>query len=288
MSKLQIEQLHTDFGASIRGVDLSSDIAGGVLEEIHEAIDTYSFLCFPDQSMSDEHLLAFTRLLGEPEPEHVTLGQTGKTVYFGTVGNVGDGGVQKGNAHPNTHYQTGNQLWHADSSFREQPCSLTITHAHEVPGEGGATQFVSSRAAFERLPDDLRGRVEPLKVIHDYVFSRSQVAPVDPNHAASLPPVAHKLIKENPRNGRKNYYVGSHVRSVVGWPGIESRELIDDLMARTTRSEDIYDHQWQAGDTVILDNRCLLHRGTPYDADRWRRRMRQTRVAGSEFGQLHS
>ena len=234
--------------------------------------------------MSDDALLAFTKMLGEPEAEHVTLGRTGEIQYFGTVGNVSDDGTKKGNAHPDTHYQTGNQLWHADSSFRELPCSLTITHAHEVPGEGGATEFVSARAAYDRLPEEQRATLEPLKVIHDYVFSRSQVAPVDPAHAASLPPVAHNLIKENPGNGRKNYYVGSHARSVVGFGGIESRQLIDELMAKTTRPEDIYSHQWQAGDTVIWDNRCLLHRGTPYDADRWRRRMRQTRVAGTESG----
>ena len=35
------------------------------------------------------------------------------------------------------------------------------------------------------------------------------------------------------------------------------------------------------GDLVIWDNRCLLHRGTGYDADRYRRRMRQTRVRGA-------
>ncbi len=284
LSKLHLEPLHSDFGARVHGIDLSSAILQIELEEVCELIDTYSFLCFPDQSMSDDELLMFTRLLGEPEAEHITLGRTGKAVYFGTVGNVSDDGTMKGNDHPNTRYQTGNQLWHADSSFRERPCSFTITHAHEVPGEGGATEFTSARAAYARLPQTLRDRLQPLKVIHDYVFSRSQVAPVDPAHAASLPPVAHKLVKKNPRNGCRNYYVGSHARSVVGWSGIASRELIDDLMARATRPEDIYSHQWKAGDTVIWDNRCLLHRGTPYDADRWRRRMRQTRVAGTESG----
>ena len=34
------------------------------------------------------------------------------------------------------------------------------------------------------------------------------------------------------------------------------------------------------GDTVLWDTRCLLHRGAGYDADRWRRLMRQTRVSG--------
>ena len=75
-----------------------------------------------------------------------------------------------------------------------------------------------------------------------------------------------------------SYYAGSHARSIVGWSGIESRGLLDDLLRRATAPEDIYTHQWRAGDTVIWDNRCLLHRGAGYDADRWRRRMRQTRA----------
>ena len=123
----------------------------------------------------------------------------------------------------------------------------------------------------------MQATIDPLHVIHDYVFSRSQVAPVDPNHAASLPPIEQKLVRENPRNGLKNYYVGSHARSIVGWSGIESRKLIDELTEQATRPQDVYAHQWQVGDTVIWDNRCLLHRGGGYDADRWRRRMRQTR-----------
>ena len=37
---------------------------------------------------------------------------------------------------------------------------------------------------------------------------------------------------------------------------------------------------WNVGDTLIWDNRCLLHCGNGHDADRWRRGLRQTRVAG--------
>ena len=81
-------------------------------------------------------------------------------------------------------------------------------------------------------------------------------------------------------NGLKNYFVGSHARSVVGWHGVESRKLLDDLLEWSTQPKDVYSHKWAAGDTVVWDNRCLLHRGAGYDADRWRRRMRQTRVAG--------
>ena len=281
MSHLDIESLNAPFGARITGLDLTADLSEETVEAIREAIDTYSFLCFPEQPMTDEAHLAFTRRLGEPEAEHVTLGKTGRTVYFGTVGNIADDGSRQGSMHPRTHYQKGNQMWHSDSSFRRVPSFVSITHAYEVPGEGGGTRFASMRNAYAKLPPDMRTTIDPLCAIHDYVFSRSQVAPVDPNHAASLPPVEHKLVRRNPRNNHKSYYVGSHARSIVGWSGIESRKLLDDLLARATAPEHTYTHQWRIGDTVIWDNRCLLHRGTGYDADRWRRRMRQTRVAGA-------
>lgn len=286
MKQLDLTPLHADFGTRVSGVDLTRPLSNDELDDIRQAIDAYSLLCFPGQNMTDDAHLAFTRLLGAPEAEHITWGKTGEVKYFGTVGNVLDDGTKQDNAHVGTKYQSGNNLWHSDSSFRQTPSYVSILHAYEVPGEGGATEFASMRAAYARLPEEMRETIDDLKVIHDYVFSRAPIAPVDPRHAASLPPVAHKLVRQNPGNGEKNYYVGSHARSIPGWSGIESRRLLDDLLERATRAEDIYAHPWQGGDTVIWDNRCLLHRGAGYDADRWRRRMRQTRVIGDETGEV--
>jgi alpha-ketoglutarate-dependent 2,4-dichlorophenoxyacetate dioxygenase len=288
MTKLNIEPLNSDFGARVTGAALSGNIEPDTMAAIREAIETYSILCFPDQDMSDQRQLAFTRLLGEPEAEHGTFGATGEVTFFGNVGNVEDDGSKRDNAYAGTHYQKGNQLWHSDSSFREVPSYVSILHAYEVPDEEGITEFASMRTAYTRLPDDLRETIDALHVVHDYVFSRSQVAPVNPNHAASLPPVMHKLVKENPANGLKNYFVGSHARSIPGWSGIDSRRLLDDLLERTVEPAHIYAHDWQVGDTVVWDNRCILHRGMGYDADRWRRRLRQTRVVGQEPGIIPS
>ncbi|NKC16066.1 MAG: hypothetical protein GKR94_28850 [Gammaproteobacteria bacterium] len=280
MRRLQFEPLHDELGARVTGIDITKPIAGDALVAICEALDEYSLLCFPGQDMNDAAQLAFTRRFGEPEPNHVKLGATGVIDYLGTVGNVIDANTKQGNDAPRTRYQRGNNLWHSDSSFRLVPAKFSINHAYEVPGEGGATQFASMRTGYERLSEERQKTLDPLQVLHDYVFSRSQVAPVDPNHAASLPPIEHKLVRTNPGNGRKNYYVGSHARSIIGWTGIESRKLIDELLEQTTRAEHVYAHQWEVGDTLIWDNRCLLHRGAGYDADKWRRMMRQTRVSG--------
>ena len=286
MTQFNIEPLHDSFAARISGLELSGELSNADLAFVHDAINTYSVVCFSDQNMSDEKQLALTRLLGEPEHEHVTFGKSGVIEYFGTVGNVEDDGSKKGNSDASTRYQTGNQLWHSDSSFRVVPTSFSILHAYEVPAVGGATEFASMRLAYKNLSEELCQTIEPLNVIHDYVFSRSQVAPVEPNHAASLPPVMHPLVGRNPANGLKNYFVGSHARSIPGWSGIDSRRLLDDLLAFATGTQEIYSHNWQSGDTVIWDNRCTLHRGTDYDADKWRRRLRQTRVTGSEKGVL--
>jgi alpha-ketoglutarate-dependent 2,4-dichlorophenoxyacetate dioxygenase len=255
------------------------------LAALRRAIDDYSLLCFPDQDMSDEKQLAFTQLLGEPEAEHVLYGSTGEVSYFGTVGNVKDDGSLQDQT--NARYQSGNQLWHSDSSFREIPSFVSILHAYEVPPVDGETEFASMRSGYQRLSRDQQQQIASMHVIHDYVFSRSTVAPVNPNHAASLPPVMHPMVRTNPGNSLKNYYIGSHARSIVGMSGIESRELLDRLLQHTTEPAHVIRHAWTAGQTVIWDNRCLLHRGTGYDAARWRRRMRQTRVIGSEKGVIH-
>ena len=277
------EPLHSDFGARVTGLDLGDGLSASAVSEIERAIDDFSFLWFPEQSVSDDMQLAFTKLLGEPEPSHVKLGQEGVIEYFITIGNVQDDGSVFGNDHPKTRFSTGNNMWHSDSSFRDVPTYVSIMCAYEVPDEGGMTQFVSQRAAYNRLTEKTQVDIDPLIAIHDYVFSRSKVSDdaVTPSHANSLPPVRQKLVRKNPATGERNFYVGSHAREIEGWGFAESRDLLDDLLARTTERKHIYEHIWSPGDLVIWDNRCLLHRGSGYDADKYRRRMRQTRVQGA-------
>jgi alpha-ketoglutarate-dependent taurine dioxygenase len=87
-------------------------------------------------------------------------------------------------------------------------------------------------------------------------------------------------VRQNPVTGERNVFVGSHVKEVEGMPDDEARPLIKRLIAEVTRPESVYRHRWQVGDFVIWDNRCLLHSGCGYNADKYRRRMHQTRVRG--------
>ena len=279
MFDLEYEELHPEFGCRISNVDLGRKLDSHTVASINAAIDAFSFVCFTDQSMSDDAQLALTRRFGNPEPSHTSVDQIN---YFGTIGNVQSDGSVLGASDKKTIFLTGNNMWHSDASFKPVPALLSIMCAYETPAEGGETMFVSLRAAYNRLAPERQRQLDPLVAIHDYVFSRSKVAPdaVSPELAASLPPVRQRLVRTNPNTGTKNLFLGSHVREIEGWGEADSRALIDELTQDATAPEHIYAHAWQPGEVVLWDNRCLLHRGTGYDADRFRRYMRQTRVSG--------
>jgi len=279
---IQVRPLHPDFGAEVLDVDLAGPIADARFDEIAGVVERYSVVLLRDQTLDDDGQLAFSRRFGELEFGHVAYGDGGKIEYLGRIGNVDKSGRHMPSKHERVIFSTGNEMWHSDSSFKRVPARFSISYAHEVTPEGGELEFVSTRPAYARLPADLREKIADLVVIHDYVYSRSKVGEdvVSDSLAATLPPVPQKLVRTNPVTGDKNYYVGSHARSIEGWRDEDARPLLDDLIARATQPESRYVHRWQAGELIIWDNRCVLHRGRPYDADRYRRRMHQTRVAG--------
>jgi alpha-ketoglutarate-dependent 2,4-dichlorophenoxyacetate dioxygenase len=59
--------------------------------------------------------------------------------------------------------------------------------------------------------------------------------------------------------------MGAHASHTVDWPVPEGRLLLGDLLEHATQREFVFRHHWRAGDLVIWDNRCTLHRGRPYE-----------------------
>ena len=64
----------------------------------------------------------------------------------------------------------------------------------------------------------------------------------------------------------------------LGWPADQGRALLEELTDFATRVNFIYAHKWRLGDLVIWDNRCTLHRATPYQSTRYVRDLRRTTI----------
>jgi alpha-ketoglutarate-dependent 2,4-dichlorophenoxyacetate dioxygenase len=277
---MNIEPLHPEFGARIDSVDLSEPLDQASFEQIDAAINQYSFLLFENQVMNDQAHLDLTRRFGQLEEEHVSYYSRGEITYLGRVGNINPDGSKVDARQVKS--STGNEMWHTDSSFREIPAMYSILAAYEVPDEAGETEFASARSAYQRLDAATRQLIEDKIAIHDYIYSRTQVGEdaVNQGQRTFMHPVRQRLVRQNPVTGERNYFVASHVRTIEGMPDTGGQSLIERLMAEATRPESVYRHRWQTGDFVIWDNRCMLHRGCGYDADKYRRRMHQTRVRG--------
>ncbi|HEV8641049.1 MAG TPA: TauD/TfdA family dioxygenase [Methylomirabilota bacterium] len=52
------------------------------------------------------------------------------------------------------------------------------------------------------------------------------------------------------------------------------------MLEYATQPQFVYRHSWRVTDLVMWDNRCVLHRGRPWDESKYRRVMHRTTVAG--------
>ncbi len=285
MSQLTITPLHPFLGARVDGVDLTRPVDDATFEAIRDAFQEHSVLVFKGQRFDDETQQAFSRRFGPLETTIRAIGREDRlSDQLVDLSNVDPDHDEKliGWDDRRMIYQSGNQLWHTDSSFKPVPAMASLLSGREVPPAGGETEFVSMRHAYATLPEETRRRVDGRVAVHSILYSRSTIAKglFDPAQEKGLPPVRQALVRANPANGRKSIYIGSHAWYIQGMPYDESRRLLDELLAHTVRPENVLQHRWEQWDAVMWDNRCVLHRGRPWDAGRHRRVMRRTTNAG--------
>jgi alpha-ketoglutarate-dependent 2,4-dichlorophenoxyacetate dioxygenase len=282
---LTITPLLPHLGARVAGIDLSASVDDATFRRIADAFQEHSVLVFHDQRVTDEQQMRFSERFGPLEATINSIGQERRLhpnlVDLSNVDPDHDDKLMDWSDR-RMIYQSGNQLWHTDSSFKPVPAMASLLSGREVPPAGGETEFVSMRHAYATLPEATRRRIEGCVVVHSILYSRSTIAKglFNPEHERGLPPVRQALVRTNPVNGKKSFYIGSHAWYIEGLPYDESRRLLDALLAHTIRPELVLQHRWTQWDLVMWDNRCVLHRGRPWDASKHARVMRRTTIAG--------
>src|SRR5688572_16454744 len=217
---LATRRLHPLFGAEILGVDVKR-VDDATFPEIVAAFNEYSVLLFRGQSLTDEEQIAFSQRFGPLETTIRSINTQERTLpHIANLANVDaeDRLIPRGDKR--NVFNAGNQMWHTDSSFKRVPALASLLSAREVPPEGGETQYASMRVAWERLSPELQGLLDGKVAIHSFVYSRGLIADdlLPPEHAAQVPPVPQALVRTNPVNGRKAFYVASHACEIVGMP----------------------------------------------------------------------
>jgi alpha-ketoglutarate-dependent 2,4-dichlorophenoxyacetate dioxygenase len=258
-------------GAEIAGVDLSRPLSAGALAQARAALLEHQFLVFPGQALSREQQYEFTARFGEVESHGG--GRPGKrqdiahvTANLDTDGN------------PSDRFAKGaNYRWHTDKPYYRTPPALTTLYAVELPPAGGDTEFANTALAYNALPEAAKRQIGGLRVSFQWEGGRR------PGYYANdLPPVDHPLVRTHPETGRRALYLGNHATGIVGLAEAEGAALLEALLRHATQPRFTYAHRWRAGDLVIWDNRCLLHRAVAnYEMTKYRRVMHRNVVKGT-------
>lgn len=275
-------------GAEVIGLDCAEPMNAASLAWVREAFQAHHMLCFRDQHLNQDRLVAFSRqfgaLEGMPEKDK-TKGQI--EVY--NVANVSPEGEHLPEDDQRVIFQRNNARWHTDSSYRDIPSFASIMYGVEVlpeDAEGGETGFSNMLLAYERLPDEMKRRLEPLHQVHSYGEIRRLEPMMPPMSAAerdSVPPVTHPVIRVHPDRdyARSLFFTSNTSLEIGGMTLAEGRELHRWLVDYVSRPEFCYYHRWRGNDLVMWDNRVLLHRAIEYDYAAYRRVLRRTTVAGA-------
>lgn len=248
---------------------------------VREALEDRGVLIFPRMNLTDGEQLAFTDKLGK------RVNYTKKAPGSGAAGEEDVYAItldKKVNTQP--EYVLGTFFWHIDGVTINQPLpKATLLTARKLSPEGGQTEFASTYAAFENLPDAEKQALEGLKVVHKMEASMRPVfdefSEEDLARWRGMSEVmTHPLVWRH-NSGRKSLVVGSHADSIVGRPIPHGRSLLVRLQEWAAQPAFSYRHEWQVGDLVIWDNCGCMHRVVPYDENSGRR-MHRTTLAGEE------
>jgi alpha-ketoglutarate-dependent taurine dioxygenase len=190
--------------------------------------------------------------------------------------------------------------WHSDGSATRIPARYTLLYAVRVPSHGGETSFVDMYGACAALPPARRQALIGKRAIHDSVLARHfrHANPIVPKGTSlrrsistrarfvgrmlSWRAVRQPVLREHEETGRTCLYLGDHAWRMTGLRWRAGARLVDELNAfATSLPQHAYMHSWQAGDLIIWDNRCLLHRGSAYDHAGQHRVMLRSVVRGT-------
>ena len=281
---LEVSPVSHGFVAQINNVEVGN-LSDAEFEEIYSAWLDHGVLRIRAQALDEDGLQRFSARFGPLEEiptGRMSVAQKAKIKnrYVTQLSNILVDGKPIGGL--------GNSeaSWHSDMTYIQVPPPASILLAVEVPQTGGDTYFSNQYAAYDALPSDLKARVQTLNIKHDAAHTsvgslRPGFEPFDDPRDA--PGAIHSIIQTHDETGRKVLYLGRREWAFI--PGLELQEserLLDELWSYAVLPENVWRQEWQPGDVVIWDNRCVLHRRDDFPPES-RRLMKRCQVLAREM-----
>jgi alpha-ketoglutarate-dependent taurine dioxygenase len=240
----------------LRGTDLVEPEAA---QEVRDALGRYGVLAFRAAHVDDAQLLTLSRHLG-----HVVVPPVADSGDIPEIAIITMDPAKSKLA----SLRKGNFLWHIDGTHDVQPQKATLLAAWAIDPAGGDTEFATTYAAYDALPQAEKVAIDGLSVIHRFSrpmrISFPDASPAQREGWARVPERLHPLVWRR-RDGRRSLMIGSTADEVLDMEPSAGRALLDRLNDWCTQPQFTYRHAWEVGDLVIWDNTGMLHRALPFE-----------------------
>ena len=248
---INVRRIAGSIGAEVSGVDISTDLPDEVIDEITGALNEHHVIFFRDQNLEPKRQAAFAARFGTPIPYPMVKGLDGTDEVVPVVKN------------PEERVNFGG-IWHADTTYLEEPPMGALLYAVEIPPYGGDTLFANMHLAYETLSPSLQGYLETLTVIQNSAkaeVTRTREDRVKDDGGKRMQLVAeHPAVITHPRTGRKSLYVNSgHTERFKELTLEESEPLLKFLFAHLSRPEFTCRFIWTPGSLAFWDNYATQH-----------------------------
>lgn len=266
---LSLAPLHPDIGVELTGCDLRKPLSDEAFGAILDAYYRYSMVLIRDQDLSPADQVRFLQRFGTPK-----ISQR-KEFHIPGVPEIGRvGSTRHPDGSPSAFLDRHGNLWHNDTASDVHIDGVTMLYCVQTPAVGGDTLFVSTTKAYEKLPVELRARIDGRSVVHNFnkhndallAKNPGSAKPLSPEDRARWPDRHHQLVQVHPITGKTLFFVvPTLVKKIGDESEDESLRLAEALVAHATRPESVLRHQWRVGDLVLWENRSSLHSATPAD-----------------------
>lgn len=274
--RIRVYPLTGVLGAEIRGVDLRQPLDDATWHEIRDAFHRHQVIYFPDQPLTHEQHIAFSRHFGPVDPVPLLKSIDGYPEVQMIRREAQETGRVLG------------ENWHADSTFLDTPPAAVVMRAMDVPEHGGDTGFLSMYTAWEMLSPAMQKTLEGLNVVHSATrvfgsvyqaqnrrFSNTSAKVMDVD--AGDREAVHPVVVTHPGSGRRALYVNQvYCQRFEGMTEAESRPLLQFLYDHAARFDFTCRVRWKKDQVLVWDNLCTMHRAVPDYAGQFRYLTRTT------------
>ena len=280
---LNILRLNASLAAEVRDLDITAPLSSDTIAALHAAWSDHLVLVFRDQRLTPEQQIRFSRYFGELD-DHGSISKFRHADYSEILM------VNNREVATNKKLSVGRQ-WHSDLSTTVTPAKGSLLHAITLPSVGGDTMFCNMYRAWDRMSPRLQNWLSGVDALHDMTLAqetRTQrtLAELDDIRKRN-PPVFQPICRVHEVTGKKALYVSEMTSSRIdGLTEEESQPILNYLFKLSTVPENVYRHVWRNGDSVLWDNRCVMHIAlADYDENEIRTMHRST-LKGIPTGKL--